>query len=411
MKVLLINNFFYRKGGSESVFFNTANLLRDAGHEIIFFSYEDENNIHTKDHEYFVKRGGPLTKVRDYFYNPIAAKKLDFLLSMETPDVAHAHLFWGGLSPSIIKVLQKRHIPLVHTAHDYRMVCPAYLLTDGKGRFCERCKGNKFYQCTINRCSKGSFIESLLMSVEMYYRNLKWHPVKCIDGFVFVSNFSKQKHIGFDKRFEKTNNIVLYNCPSREIKESFDLNKDTFNSFFLFYGRLSDEKGVSTLIRSFECYPQLKLKIVGAGPAESKLKAFCNKNGMDNVAFLGYKTGKELFDLVATAKYVCVPSECYENNPMTIVESYSLGTPVIGADIGGISEIVKDGETGYTFESGSIDSLRKALDKAVALNKDQYVIQKQNAYRFGEDNFSRTNYLERLIKFYEEIINKKKKKY
>ena len=98
MKVLLINNFFYRKGGSEAVFFNTADVLREAGHEVIFFSYEDEKNIHTGDHEYFIKHGGTIGKMRDFFSNPDAAKKLDEILAKEKPDIAHAHLFWGGIS-------------------------------------------------------------------------------------------------------------------------------------------------------------------------------------------------------------------------------------------------------------------------------------------------------------------------
>ena len=167
MKVLLINNFFYKKGGSETVFFNTADVLREAGHEVFFFSYDDEKNIHTRDHEFFIPQGGTLQKLRNYFSNPDAARKLDEVLTKEKPDIAHAHLFWGGISPSIFAVLKKHDIPFVHTAHDYRMVCPAYLLTDGKGNFCERCKGGKFYNCAIHRCSKGSVVESMLMTIEM----------------------------------------------------------------------------------------------------------------------------------------------------------------------------------------------------------------------------------------------------
>lgn len=404
MKVLLINNFFYRKGGSEAVFFNTADVLREAGHEVLFFSYEDEQNIHTEEHEYFIKRGGALGKMRDFFSNPDAARKLDEVLIKEKPDIAHAHLFWGGISPSIFAVLKKHGVPFVHTAHDYRMVCPAYLLTDGKGQFCERCKGGKFYNCALHRCSKGSVVESLLMTMEMYYRNSKWHPAKMIDGIIFVSNFSKQKHLAFDKCFADAQTMVLYNCPGEKVKDSLDLNRDTFDGYYLFYGRLSDEKGVPTLQKAFEHFPQLKLKVVGTGPKEDEVKKYSSEKGLANIEFLGYKSGKDLFDLVAGAKYVCVPSECYENNPMTIVEAYSLSTPVIGAAIGGISEIVEDGKTGYMFESGNTESLIAAVGKAMSLGKGEYMMQKQKAYEFGKENFSREKHLEKLVGFYESLL-------
>jgi len=405
MKVLLINNCHWPRGGSEAVYYNTARLLKEHGHEVVFFSIEDEQNIRTGEPEYFVKNAKGLEKIKSYFSNSEAAQVLEEILDKEKPDIAHAHLFWGGISPSIFEVLKRHGVPLVHTAHDYRMVCPAYLLKDGSGRFCERCKGGKFINCLKYRCSKGSLIQSALMTVEMFYRNKKWHPAKELDGIIFVSNFSKRKHVEFDSRFESAKSMVLYNCPGEKVKESLDLTKDTFDSYYLYYGRLSDEKGVSTLIKAFELFPHLILKVVGSGPSENELKAFCCERQMSNVAFLGRKTGKELYDLVAGAKYVCVPSECYENNPMTIVEAYSLATPVIGAAIGGISEILADGDTGYAFESGKVDSLTDAIEKASTVSKDDYATQKHNAYSFGLENFSREKYLEKLLAFYRSFIS------
>lgn len=404
MKVLLINNCHWPRGGSEAVYYNTASLLKEHGHEVVFLSLEDEKNIHTAEPEYFVEYNGGINKIKNYFSNEDAARVLGDVLVKENPDIAHAHLFWGGISPSIFAVLKKHGVPLVHTAHDYRMVCPAYLLKDGKGKFCDRCKGGRFYNCTIHRCSKGNLVESVLMTTEMYFRNRKWHPAETINGIIFVSDFSMQKHLEFDKRFEKAKATVLYNCPGAMVEDSLNLTLDTYNSYYLFYGRLSEEKGVHTLIRAFEKYPQLKLKIVGTGPLEHELKDYCKEKLLPNVDFLGYKTGKELFDLVACAKFVCVPSECYENNPMTIVEAYSLATPVIGAAIGGISEIVADGETGFVFESGNTASLIAAIERASMLGEEEYAKLKQSAYAFGQENFSRKRHLEKLLNFYNEVI-------
>lgn len=404
MKVLQINNCHWLRGGSEAVYYNTASLLKEYGHEVVFMSLYDKRNIHTTEPEYFVENKSGIKKIKNYFSNKEAARILEELIIKEKPDIAHAHLFWGGISPSIFNVLKKHGIPLVHTAHDYRMVCPAYLLKDGTGKFCERCKGGKFFNCALHRCSKGSTIESVVMTIEMYYRNFKWHPAKQIDGIIFVSNFSKNKHIEFDKQFAVARTLVLYNCPGENVNKSLDLAKDTYNSYYLFYGRLSEEKGVPTLLRAFEKFPQLRLKIVGSGPLEEELKSFCSKHDIQNIEFLGYKSGKELYDLVADAKYVCVPSECYENNPMTIVEAYSLGTPIIGAAIGGISEIVMDGKTGYLFDSGNIESLIDTIDRAMVLGRDEYERIKNASFGFAEENFSRKKHLERLIHFYQDVL-------
>ena len=408
MKVLLINNRHYHGGGADMVYFSTGEMLKEAGHEVVYFSRHSKEAEPYQFDSFFapeLETQPPLRRMFMYFNNREAASKLDKLLSKEHFDIAHVHLMWGGLTAAIIPVLHKHGVPVVHTAHDYRLVCPAYLLKDGKGQFCERCKGGKFYHCTLQKCSKGHLFESFLMTAEMYYRNRKWHPAKVLDGIVFVSNFSKCKHIEFDERFAKAKTMVLYNCPGEKVKESLDLTLDTFDSYFLFYGRLSEEKGISTLIHAFERHPYLNLKIVGTGPLEDMYKTYCKEKSLSNVVFLGYKTGKELFDLVAKAKFVCVPSECYENNPMTIVEAYSLGTPVIGAAIGGISEVVNDNKTGFTFQSGSVDSLSEALGRACELGKNDYVQLKKNTYEFAEYYFSRTKHLEQLLNFYKEIIN------
>ncbi len=401
MKVLLINNCFYRRGGSEAVFFGSADLLKEKGHEVVYFSMEDDQNIHTDNHEYFVGRGGKLSQMKDYFCNVKAAKKIEEIIKKEKPNIAHAHLLWGGIGPSIFEVLHKHGIPIVHTAHDYRMVCPAYTFRNGRGEVCEKCKGGHFGECIKNRCGKGSLVQSLLMAAEMRYRNSRWHPAKELDGIIYVSQFAKKKHEELDSRFVKTPNVILYNFST--VGEQYPpLVKD--GGYYLFYGRLSHEKGVETLLNAFAKHPELQLKVVGTGPKEDELK----QKGCANIEFLGYKNGDELFNLVRNAKFVCVPSEWYENNPMTIVEAYSMGVPVIGASIGGIPEIIEDGHTGYLFESGNVDSLDITIQKSEALKFEEYSKLKYAAQAFAERNFNKERHYENLIKFYEGIISNNK---
>ena len=402
MKVLLINNCFFRRGGSEAVFFGTADLLREMGHDVVFFSIEDDQNIHTDRHEYFIGRGGRLSQMKDYFSNTKAAKVIEEIIVKEKPDIAHAHLLWGGIGPSIFSVLKKYGIPLVHTVHDYRMVCPAYTFRNGCGEVCEKCKGGHFMECFKGRCSKGSAVQSALMTAEMYYRNRKWHPAKEMDGIIYVSNFAKQKHEEFDKKFIETKNTVLYNFTT--VGENYPpVEKD--GGYYLYYGRLSHEKGIAALVEAFSKHPELKLKVVGTGPKENELK----QKNYANVEFLGYKTGSELYNLVRNARYVCVPSEWYENNPMTIVEAYSMGVPVIGANIGGIPEIIEEGKTGFLFESGDADSLEKAINQSLVVNEKQYALMKKGTVMFAKDHFDSEKYKERLIEFYNEVIEQYKR--
>ncbi|RJR10592.1 hypothetical protein C4588_03060 [Candidatus Parcubacteria bacterium] len=179
MKILQINNFHFRRGGSEAVYFNTAELLRRKGHEVIFFSSQNAENVPCAQSKYFVSNINDIPRwkgLQNYFYNREAKVKLRKLIADEKPDIAHVHLFWGNISPSIFSVLKKHNIPLIHTAHDYRIVCPAYTFTDINGNVCEKCKGKHFFYCAVRRCSKGKFLESLIMASEMYFRNAFFPP-------------------------------------------------------------------------------------------------------------------------------------------------------------------------------------------------------------------------------------------
>lgn len=417
MKILLIDNFLYRRGGAEVVFLNTAELLKSKGHDVVYFSQKWKENIPCNDSKYFPKGVDPRTNgilnklngIGKYFCNKEAAKKLDELIRIEKPDIAHIHLFWGGISGSIFKVLKKYSIPIIHTAHDYRMVCPGYAFRNSKDEICEKCAGKKFYRCISNRCSKGSLLMSTLMCMEMYYRNCFMNPIDNIDSFMFVSNFAYNKHIQYAPRYKEKHCVTMYNFQDAEVLAMVDKELDTFDSYYLFYGRLSSEKGIQTLINAVSELPEIKLKIVGTGPLESELKQLCEDKGVSNIEFLGFKTGKELFDLVRKAKFVCVTSECYENNPMTIIESYTLRTPVIGSALGGIPEIIEEGKTGYKFLSGDYKDLKRAIYTTTRLSKEEYIKLKDRAEVFALDNFSKENYYKKLMELYNHTIANYKK--
>lgn len=408
MKVLQINNVHYRRGGADVVYLNTAELLQQHGDEVVFFNMVKNDNLPCKDEKYWVSsldsrpKGfkSKLIELRNFFDNPEAARKIEELIKAEKPDIAHIHLFWGmGISPSITKVLRRYHIPLVHTAHDYHMICPVALLMDSKGKVCEACKGKHFFKAALKGCSHNGRVATCIKAAEQYYHNCKYNPVEVLQGIIYVSNFSQNKHLEYMPSLANVKSTVLYNF--NNIGEPRENNS---GKYYLYYGRLAQEKGLFTLLEAFRKNPALQLKIVGAGPLEGAIR----QQLPANVEMLGPKYGEELFELVKGAKFVCVSSECYENNPLTIVESYSKGVPVIGSRLGGITEIICDGETGFLFEHKNVEALSNCLTKAEALSENEYVTMCKAAYQFAQDNFSSERHYERLMAFYKDVISSNK---
>jgi len=286
------------------------------------------------------------------------------------------------------------------------MVCPAYTFTDISGNVCEKCQGKRFYWCAVKRCSKGSALESFVMAAEMYFRNAFSPPVKNLDGVIYVSNFSKQKHLQYNRAFSNVPDIVLYNFVVRSNRRYLAQSE---RKYFLYFGRLSHEKGLHTLIEAFRQMPEASLKIVGTGPEEKELIDYVRMNTIENIEFKGFKTGDALKQLVAEAAFVIVPSVCYENNPMTIIEAYSTGVPVIGAQIGGIPEILPDGKTGFLFAPKDVEGLKYAVSRASRLNAAEYKAMRDNALQFAADHFDVHLYYQKLIDFYGKILSLNRK--
>lgn len=414
MRILEINVYNYRKGGSEAVYFSTIEMFKEHGDDVQQFALKWHRNLPSPFQNYFPDsketRHGPFRHVlnlKNYFYNNEAAYKLEKLICKEQPDIAQIHLIWGQITGSILKILKKYRIPTILTIHEYRLVCPAYTFRNGRGEVCEQCIGKYFYKCITNKCCKNSYILSTIMAMEQYFRNAVTMPSKYINGIVYVSKFAKIKLEQYMPSLINIPNIVLYNLSDNIVSiNDLQLKRD---KYYLFFGRLSYEKGVKTLISAFEETPNCKLKIAGTGPEENALKQYVADKNMRNVEFLGYKTGYELSDLIKKAYYIIVPSEWYENNPMTIIEGYAAGVPVIGAKIGGIPEIIEDGKTGWLFTSGDVKDLVKLIRKSYSINGKTYKKMSANAVNFANNNFNRKDYYFRLIDFFNQLIQKSKK--
>ncbi len=406
MKVLMINNYHFRKGGADAVYFNTAELLKQNGHEVYFFSAKSAETIPCETEKYFTTShnfrklsiGKKISSTPSFIYNRDAYNKLMLLLSEIKPDIVHIHLFMGGLTSSILTALKNKKIPVVHSVHDYRLICPAYLFIDGKNELCEKCIDKFYLRCTIKRCSENNLGQSAILSVDAYFRKYVIKPVNLIDKFIFVSKFIKSKHIEFDTAY-KTKGEMIYNFKP-DLKSIVPTSIK--GKYFLYFGRISREKGVQTLFESaFKA--GISLKIVGTGPIAEQLI----DRHSENIEFLGFKSGDELWSLVRFASFIIVPSEWYENNPLTIIEAYSFGKPVIGSRIGGIPEIVDENKTGYLFNPGNESELEAVLKRADNLPDAEYHTMSINARALAQKLFNPEKHYNELIEIYNDVIKNK----
>ena len=358
MKVLFANKFFFRNGGSEVVLFQERDYLLEEGHEAVDFSMQDERNFESVYGESFVSRqdyrsGGKLGQLRSmltFVHSREAVRKIGTLIDRTRPDLVHCHNIYHQLTPSIIGAAKHRGVPVVLTLHDYKPVCPAYNRLR-HGEPCSLCLGGDFRQVLSNRCADGSRAKSLLLYAEaVVQRHLGNYEM--VDTFIAPSRFMAES---IAHRIPQERVRLLYNGVDTNNVRGSGVDA----GYALYLGRLSKEKGVATLLESHAATGgRWPLVVAGTGPLESALKA---QYGL--ATFLGHVTGDRLKEVIDGAAVVVVPSEWYENCPMSVLEAMAYGKPVVGSRMGGIPELVVDGVTGLLFEAGDTYSLQAQLNR------------------------------------------------
>jgi len=405
MKVLIIQKFFYRSGGAEVVAFELAKLLRANGHQVIEFSMKDERNEPSAYSDYFIKninynkREGFFSDLKKFFkflFSFEAQKKLKALVEKEKPDIAHVHNVSFYLTPSIFFTLKKLKVPIVRTLHDYRLICPNSILFT-KGSICEKCKFHKYYNCFRYKCVKNDAVFSFMAMLNMYLHKLILKSYDQIDFFISPSKFliSKFQEWGMDiSKFKQLYNFMDLQKlqPSQSLGEGI-----------IFAGRLSPEKGILSLLAAMKNLPQIKLQIAGEGPQKKDLENFIKENHLINVELLGYKKQSELHDLIKASKLVIVPSIWYENNPLSILEAFSFGKPVIGTDLGGMAELISNGQNGLVYKLGDIQDLTNKISNLY--NNNELVAQMgRNARQFVEENCDPQTHLQQILQIYKSLV-------
>lgn len=404
--ILLANKYFFIKGGAENSFFQTARLLENRGHTVSFFSMQNRNNLPTKYARYFVSNvdydtPNLRTKIKAaarLHYSWEARYNIERLLQNHKPDLAHLNNIYHQISPSIIHSLRNHGIPMVMSLRDFKLVCPSYSML-ANGKICEACKGKRYYQCFLNACVKDSRTKSLLNVTEMYLHHKILHIYDRIDIFIAPSLFLKKKieDMGFK-------GVVMY-LPNFINIQEYTPQYDWTERSIVYFGRLSHEKGLLTLIEAMKGLQDITLKIIGEGPQKKELCKKIERLGLYNIIMLGYLGGEYFKEEIRKSMFVVLPSECYENNPRSIIEGFALGKPAVGSRIGGIPELIKDGKTGLTFKMGDINELRS---KIIYLTQNPAMISAMGkASRwFVENELTADKHYHKLMQIYEMAISR-----
>lgn len=402
-KILSINNYHYRRGGSDVVYLEHAELMESQGMRNAFFSMSHPKNFPTPWSEYFIDEiefghayslADKVSMASKVVYSFEAQRKLRRLIKDFQPDVAHLHCIYHHLSPAILPALKSAGIPTVMTAHDLKIACPAYKMLNSGG-ICERCNHGSVLNVIKHRCVRDSLAASVIVAVESgLHRYLDTYR-KHLDRVAVPSRFFLEKFVEWGWPREKLVYILNYADVSKFEPQY------TPGKYFLYFGRMAPEKGVATLIRA-AAKSGVPLKVVGTGPIEAELKDIAAQVG-GNIEFLGYRTGTELHDLVRGARAVVLPSEWYENAPLSLLESYALGKPVIGAHIGGIPEMIVEGVTGWTFKSQNVEDLASCLDKVMAINESVIKGIGKAGRDYVEKTFSQQRYVDSMLALYSEL--------
>lgn len=411
MKILLVNKYYYVRGGSETYFFALAESLKKAGHEVIFFAMQDEKNLPCEQSKYFVKnidfnkKNNIFTKIKLAFkmvYSREAKKKFEKLVKDEKPDIIHVNLFHRVLTASIIDVAKKHKIPVVFTMHDLNCVCPNHTMLN-HGKNCELCLKGDYYNCVKQVCFKNSRAKCFMAYLESRY-NKKSGLYNKIDCFITPSSFYQHKLE--ESKLTSSKIITMRNFLSDDYK--CDVNQPIIvGDSFLYFGRLSEEKGVATLLKAVALNKSIKLKVVGTGPLEEELKKLSTDLNIDSrVEFCGFKKGEELKNYIRNSRAVILPSEGYENGPYSIMEAMALGKPAIVSKIGGLPEIVEDGYNGYIFKAFDKEDLISKIVKMQTASDNEIEKMGRNAIAFAKENFNKDKYIQQLVGIYNELLKR-----
>ena len=389
MKVLLCHNYYQQAGGEDRVFLDETELLRNNGHTVEHFT------MHNDD----VGSIGKLSAAMKTFYNRASAKKLRKQIRRFRPDVMHCTNTFPLISPAAYYTAKKEGVAVVQALHNYRLLCPSpYLMRDHK--VCELCIKKRFkWQAVRHACYRESRSGSMVLASMLAFHRILGTWTKTVDLYYALTEFGRKKFIEgglpSDRILVKPNFV-----------DPVPVEGTGSGAYVVFVGRLSPEKGISTLLDAWQILSKHEncpqLKIIGDGPLAEQVKQAATDN--DTIEWLGWQEHNEVQQLVGNAACLVQPSLWYEGFPKTIAEAFALGTPVIGSQLGAMEEIISHEETGWLFTPGSANALSEIVNDVFSLQDDEWSdIRKKVREEFMLKYTAEVNY-QHLIAIYDQAI-------
>ena len=411
MKIALVNYRYFVSGGPERYLFNIKTILEDNGHEVFPFSIKNSRN-EANDYEkyfldavddevYFSQSKKSFLTVFKYlfrmFYSFEARKKMLRFLKDVQPDIVYILQYHNKISPSIISAARKLNIPVVHRISDFQYLCPNALLYNEVDGICEDCLNVKSWHCIQKKCVFNSSVYSFIkLMAKKLYELLR--VTQKIDAFVVPSSFTLNKFLQYGIPAAKLHHIPTFYDSKMTVTDV------KYEPYLLYVGRISKEKGLTTLIKAFENTDN-KLKIIGFADNnyENELKSYL-ADKKHHIEFLGKKDFQEIIPYLSTCLCTIVPSEWYENFPNAILESFAFKKAVIATGIGSLPELVKNNETGFTFSYRSPEDLKKQVTYMLA-HPDEARRMGENGYQTLYQQYSKEKHYVQLMKLLYEYIN------
>ncbi|MDD5369028.1 MAG: glycosyltransferase family 4 protein [Anaerolineaceae bacterium] len=351
MKILLIHNSYQQYGGEDKVFNAELNLLQGGGQQVITYV---RKNTEISNYELMEK----IRFVKNTLWSKRTEKEILELCSRERPNVAHLHNIFPLISPSVYDALNNAKVPIVQTLHNYRFLCPNGLFYR-KGSVCELCKKGNVLYGVMHKCYQNNYLTSGLYasSIGLVRLSRKLDRVrKFIALTPFVGNQYVEGQLIPEEKITCLGNFIV------QYPQGSKLLQSSPGTYALYFGRISKEKGVQTLLAAFEKMPHIHLKIAGTGPQLESLVRYVQSRNMTNIEFVGFQEKKELLDLIRKAFVSIIPSECFDVFPLASLESMSVGTPVIASRIGGLPDVIEDGKSGLLFQPKDSGELQEKVE-------------------------------------------------
>ncbi|MCS3628259.1 glycosyltransferase involved in cell wall biosynthesis [Salinibacter ruber] len=401
MRILNAGHHHHVQGGSDRAMLRLGELLEARGHTVVPFASQHPENRPSKWDDYFppgvdTQAPSPSDAAR-FVYSPEARWQMGRLLEDGGPfDLAHLHIYYGQLTASILKPLVEAEVPTVQTLHEYKLTCPVHSHLS-QGEICEACAGHAFWRALPRRCNEGSLARTALSVLEASVSRALGDAHR-IDHFIAVSDFLREKMIEHDVA-DPDDITTVHNFVD---PDRFEPSRRR-GEHVLYFGRIAPEKGLRTLIDAAAPLTDLPVRIAGTGEQRAALEAEVARRILDHFEFVGVRNGADLWDLVRGSICTLLPSEWYENCPMAVLESLACARPVIGADIGGIPELVDDSVDGRLFPSGDVEALREAL-VWMQEHRDEAMEMGRRGREKVEERFSPEQHYRQVREVYAEVL-------